>query len=169
MQVKIYRPAKNAMQSGRGKSAKWVLEYELETTRRPDPLMGWATSADTNNQVKLYFDDVTQAQEYATRKGWQFVVLPEQARVLKPRNYVDNFKYKPVQPKPATLSASETEKAARPAGTTAKTAEAEKKNTAAKAAPTGEKIADAAIPGEKKAAPAKKPAAKKPATKKKAE
>lgn len=159
MQVKIYRPSRTTMQSGRARTASWVLEYELDSARRPDPLMGWASSADTNNQVKLQFDSLEKAQAYALKNGWAFTVLPSQTRVLKPRNYVDNFKYKPaLQPKPSDVSAGETEKKGRPEGKTAQTAEIEKSNTAGKAAPTGKKVADAAIPGDKEKPKAKLPA-----------
>jgi hypothetical protein len=100
MQVRIYRPCKTAMQSGRAKTCTWVLEYELETPRRPDPLMGWASSADTNTQVKLKFATVEEATAYAQKQGWAYTVQPAHDRTLKPRNYVDNFKYKaPPAPK----------------------------------------------------------------------
>ncbi len=95
MNVKIYRPAKSTMQSGRGKSKAWVLEYELQTPRGPEALMGWTASSDTLNQVKLYFDTSQQAVEFAQSKGWNYVVLPAQERVVRPRNYGDNFKYIP--------------------------------------------------------------------------
>ena len=55
MQVRIYQPAKTAMSSGRAKTQAWILEYEIETPRRPEPLMGWTSSGDTLNQVKLSF------------------------------------------------------------------------------------------------------------------
>ncbi len=41
MLAKIYRPARNAMQSGTAKSQEWLLEFESETPRTVDPLMGW--------------------------------------------------------------------------------------------------------------------------------
>ena len=36
MTAKIYRPARNAMQSGKGKKDVWVLDYEPETPRTPE-------------------------------------------------------------------------------------------------------------------------------------
>ena len=39
MTARIYLPARNAMQSGQSKD-KWVLEYEPESPRRIEPLMG---------------------------------------------------------------------------------------------------------------------------------
>ncbi|GJL84688.1 MAG: hypothetical protein DHS20C02_04630 [Micavibrio sp.] len=97
MKVKIYKPAKNAMQSGRGKMENWVLEYETTTARTPESLMGWTASGDTLNQVKLKFPSADEAVKYAEGKGWDYTLLPAQDRKVKPRNYGDNFKYVPVE------------------------------------------------------------------------
>ena len=58
--AKIYIPSKTAMQSGRGKLKKWVLEFE---TKDPsiNPLMGWETSTDTLEEVILKFSTKKQA------------------------------------------------------------------------------------------------------------
>lgn len=95
MNVKISRPAKNVMQSGRAKTGAWLLEFELETARRPESLMGWTSAGDTLNQPKLYFDTVDEAVAFASKKGWGYTVLPVHERRVVPRNYVDNFKYIP--------------------------------------------------------------------------
>ncbi len=92
MQVRIYQPTKNAMQSGRARVASWVLEYESDTARVPEGLMGWTSSGDTRNQVRLRFRTMEDACAFAAEKGWTCdVVLPHE-RVLRPRNYGDNFK-----------------------------------------------------------------------------
>lgn len=97
MEVRIFKPSKNAMQSGRAKAdGDWVLEYETETPRMPDPLMGWNSCGDTLNQVRLKFPTVEQAIEFARGKGWAYTVQATHERRVKPRNYVDNFKYIPV-------------------------------------------------------------------------
>ena len=95
MNVKIYSPTKTTMQSGRAREGGWVLEYELETPRGPETLMGWTASSDTLNQVKLNFPTAEDAIKFAQSKGWAYTVLPAQERVVTPRNYVDNFKYIP--------------------------------------------------------------------------
>lgn len=95
MNVKIYSPSKSAMQSGLAKAEGWVLEYELATPRRPEGLMGWTSSGDTLNQVKLKFASQSDAIKFAVSKGWDYTVLPQHERKVKPRNYVDNFKYVP--------------------------------------------------------------------------
>jgi len=92
MKARIYQPARNAMQSGRAKTEAWVLEYELETPRAPEPLMGWTAAGDTLNEVRMKFATLEDAVAFADKKGIQYSVSAPQARVITPRNYVDNFK-----------------------------------------------------------------------------
>ena len=44
--AKIYIPNKNPMQSGYGKTDKWILEFETKDPTN-NPLMGWESSTDT--------------------------------------------------------------------------------------------------------------------------
>lgn len=97
MKVKIYKPSKNVMQSGRAKTMLWILEYERQSERKPEPLMGWTESGDTLNQVRLKFTSREEAEAYAVKNGWEITVLPEHIRRVKPRNYTDNFKYIPME------------------------------------------------------------------------
>lgn len=91
MLAKIYRPARNAMQSGTAKSQEWLLEFESTTARTVDPLMGWIGNADTNTQVRLTFETREEAIDYARRQGIPFQVTePRPARrVIK--SYAENF------------------------------------------------------------------------------
>jgi hypothetical protein len=65
MLAKIYRPAKNAMQSGKAATKKWRLEFVLAAAPRPDALMGWISGADPNGQVRMTFDTKEAAIEFA--------------------------------------------------------------------------------------------------------
>ena len=97
MQAKIYKPAKSAMQSASATSADWVLEYELETPRRPESLMGWVGAGDTLNQVRMRFASREAAVAFAESKGLRYSVMPEHAKRLRPQSYLDNFKFRPHQ------------------------------------------------------------------------
>ncbi len=89
--ARIYRPAKNAMQSGRARTKLWVLEF-VSTDRQIDPLMGWPSSLDTNTQVKLQFESKEAAVAYATKHGIDYqLVEPRTPRPLL-KAYADNFK-----------------------------------------------------------------------------
>lgn len=92
MQVRIFQPSKTTMQSGRGNTQAWVLEYEIETPRRPEPLMGWISSGDTLNQVRLRFNTKEDAIAFAERKGWHYDVQDSRERRFVPKNYADNFR-----------------------------------------------------------------------------
>ena len=98
MHVRIYRPAKTAMQSGRANTRKWILEFEPTTGLDPDPLMGWSTSRDTRRQVKLQFETEAKAVEYAREHGYTYTVTKEHTRKVKPKAYADNFTYTRLEP-----------------------------------------------------------------------
>ncbi len=91
MTARIYRPAPNAMQSGKAKSQEWLLAFESETPRTVDPLMGWISNADTSPQVRMWFDTREEAIEFARRQGIPFQVMEsrEPKRIIKA--YADNF------------------------------------------------------------------------------
>jgi hypothetical protein len=92
MTARIYRPAPNAMQSGRGNSKHWVLEHEQSTPREIEPLMGYTASTDTRTQVKLTFETLAEAEAYAQRNGIAYSVQPERTVAPKRTSYSDNFR-----------------------------------------------------------------------------
>jgi ETC complex I subunit conserved region len=92
MTARIYRPAPNAMQSGRGKSKQWILVHEAAVPREIDPLMGYTTSADTRQQVRLSFETLEAAEAYAQKNGIAYYVQPAQDATPKRQSYPDNFR-----------------------------------------------------------------------------
>lgn len=92
MRVRIYQPARNAMQSGNARSRNWMLEFPPKG-RDIDPLMGWIGSDDTQSQVRLGFDTLKQAEDYARENGLYYVVQAQQDRAtnVRPRGYGENF------------------------------------------------------------------------------
>ena len=67
--ARIYKPPKSAMQSGAARSKLWLLEFEPDRPREIEPLMGWTSSSDTRQQVRLRFDSKEEAIAYAERAG----------------------------------------------------------------------------------------------------
>jgi hypothetical protein len=98
MLAKIYRPAKNAMQSGKAGAKRWRLEFEQRLAQRPEALMGWTSSGDPNEQVRLSFDTKEAAIEFARAHGipHQVVDPPEAKRQI--RSYSDNFAFRRREP-----------------------------------------------------------------------
>ncbi|MGE5266055.1 MAG: ETC complex I subunit [Deltaproteobacteria bacterium] len=93
MAVRIYKPAKTAMQSGEGRTREWILEFEPAAPRQIDPLMGWTSSTDTRQQVKLAFETKDEAIAYATRNGLAYTVVEPTSRKPLRKAYADNFKF----------------------------------------------------------------------------
>jgi hypothetical protein len=96
--ARIYRPSKTAMQSGRGQTHKWVLEFEPASRRDPDPLMGWSSAQDTLNEVHLRFDTLEEAVAFAEKHGLQYAIIAPHRRRPKVKSYADNFRYDRVRP-----------------------------------------------------------------------
>ncbi len=92
VQVRIYRQAKTATQSGRADTRRWVVEFEPGAPRRVEPLMGWTSSADTRDQVRLFFDSREEAIAYARKNGYMYSVEAPRERKVRPKAYADNFR-----------------------------------------------------------------------------
>ena len=92
MRARIYQPSKNAMQSGKARAQLWLLEYEPETAKAPDPLMGWTSSRDMRQQVQLEFDTAEEAVAYAQKNGIPYQVFEPHRPAPKAKAYSDNFR-----------------------------------------------------------------------------
>jgi hypothetical protein len=93
MLVRIYRPAKSAMQSGQAKTGEWLLESEPSGPKKIDPLMGWVGGPDTAGQIRLKFASLADALDYAKRMGHEALVSQPHERAHIIKNYADNFRY----------------------------------------------------------------------------
>jgi hypothetical protein len=92
-EARIYIPAKSAMQSGRAGAHEWVLEFAPAEAKRHDPLMGWISSGDTRQQLRMTFATQEEAEAHARRLGLAYKVQPPHERTIKPKAYADNFRY----------------------------------------------------------------------------
>ena len=78
------------MQSGLGKSDKWLIEFEIESTGI-NPLMGWETSSNTLSELNLEFSSKELAIEYAKKNKIDFEIIEPQKRKTIKKSYADNF------------------------------------------------------------------------------
>ncbi len=92
--ARIYKPARTAMQSGTAKTNEWVLEFEPEQSREVEPLMGWTSSGDMRQQVRLQFDSAEEAVAYCERHGIAYQVMEPKAPARRTISYSDNFAFK---------------------------------------------------------------------------
>ncbi len=93
MSARIFSPAKTAMQSGKAKTGLWVLEFDPETPRKIDPLMGYTTSSDMKSQIRLAFETKEEAVAYAEKNGLAFRVQEPKPASRRQISYAENFRY----------------------------------------------------------------------------
>jgi hypothetical protein len=98
MTARIYKPAKTAMQSGHAKTQEWVLDYEPEEPREVEPLMGWTSSGDMRQQVRLHFETAEEAVAYCERHSIAYQVFDTKSAARRIMSYSDNFAFKRSEP-----------------------------------------------------------------------
>jgi len=98
MTARIYRPAKNAMQSGTAASREWQLDYEPEQPRVIEPLMGWTSSSDMKQQLTLRFDTKEEAIAYCERNGIAYQLSEPKDPTRRKAADADNFAYNRKEP-----------------------------------------------------------------------
>ena len=78
------------MQSGTKKFDKWIIEFIAE---KPgiNPLMGWESSTDTFNSVKLEFKTKELAIEYSKKNKIDYELIESKNRKIIKKSYSDNF------------------------------------------------------------------------------
>ena len=98
MTARIFKPAKNAMQSGRAQTREWQLDYEPEQARVIEPLMGWTSSGDMRQELTIHFDTKEDAVAYCEREGIPYQVIEPKASARRQAAYSDNFAFRRGEP-----------------------------------------------------------------------
>jgi hypothetical protein len=93
MTARIYKPSKTAMQSGQAATKDWLLEFEPEEPRTIEPLMGWTSSGDMKQQVKLTFDTKEEAVAYCEQHGIAYQAFEAEPVKRRIMSYSDNFAF----------------------------------------------------------------------------
>ncbi len=89
--VRIYQPSQTAMQSGKGKTKHWLVEYETKDPKICEPLMGWVASIDTREQLRLFFSSLGEAIQFAKLKGLHYTICNPTRVSMVPKSYGTNF------------------------------------------------------------------------------
>ena len=90
--ARIFRPARNAMQSGNFNTKLW--QVELDTRERwENPAIGWCSNADplSNISMSLSFKTKKDAVAFVKRQGWNYYVDEIKEKQTKPKSYAANF------------------------------------------------------------------------------
>jgi hypothetical protein len=98
MTARIFKPAKNAMQSGTAGTKEWRLQFEPEQPRVVEPLMGWTSSGDMKQELNLQFDTKEDAIAYCEREGIPYQVFEPKEPTRRTISYADNFSFKRPEP-----------------------------------------------------------------------
>lgn len=91
--VRIYKPAKNAMQSGTNNIQHWELEFDTRQ-RWENPCMGWSSTGDPLSNLKLSFNSPNEAINICEKNGWTWYL--DEGKIDKPerpKSYGVNFSW----------------------------------------------------------------------------
>jgi len=88
--VRIFRPAKNAMQSGTHGIKRWKIEFEARQ-RWENNLMGWASSGDPLSNMLVDFASKEEAIAFVEKNGWSYFVEEAAEKTPKTKSYAFNF------------------------------------------------------------------------------
>ena len=90
MQVKIFKPAKNSMQSAL-QGNKWIIEGINRDKSKSEYNTGWASSKDMSNEIRMTFLTKEQAIEYAKKIFFEYQLIEPISIKIKKRSYAQNF------------------------------------------------------------------------------
>ncbi|XP_076635776.1 NADH:ubiquinone oxidoreductase subunit 18 [Colletes latitarsis] len=88
--VRIYCPAKSAMQSGTNNTHFWQIDFDTRE-RWENPLMGWTSTGDPVSNLKVEFTSSEEAVAHCEKMGWNYYIQKPNMNNPKPRSYGTNF------------------------------------------------------------------------------
>jgi hypothetical protein len=89
MLARIYQLSGSPTQSGSG-SKKWCF-YFIPEDKSIDKVMGWVSSSNTMDEVKILFDSEEEAVQFAQKNHYAFeLVRGAKLKCIK-KSYADNF------------------------------------------------------------------------------
>ncbi len=92
MKVKIFRPAKSAMQSGKQRVKKWLMKpIEENNARSINQITGWISSDNTISQLSFEFASKEAAIQFAENRGFEYEIHDPKISSIKPKSYAANF------------------------------------------------------------------------------
>lgn len=89
--LRIYQPPPNVMQAGKGKTKEWCVTFGSNDPLVPEPLMGWVSSQDMKQELRLVFPSLVKALHFARVNGFDYTVYNSTKKVICPQRYEHNF------------------------------------------------------------------------------
>ncbi|KAF8073727.1 Ndufs4, NADH dehydrogenase Fe-S protein 4 [Lyophyllum atratum] len=95
--VRVYQPTQSTMQSGGAKSDRWRIDFDILPGggRWENPMIGYASSADYVQGTRITFRTKEDAVHFAEKQGWDYYVQTPPVKRIPPKNYSENFLYRP--------------------------------------------------------------------------
>ncbi|KAJ8670427.1 hypothetical protein QAD02_001686 [Eretmocerus hayati] len=90
--VLIYMPSKSSMQSGTDNIHFWQISFDTRE-RWENPCMGWCSSGDPLQALRVDFVSKEEAMDHCKKMGWKYVVQNVPKNDPKPRTYGENFSW----------------------------------------------------------------------------
>merc|ERR1711874_116745 len=90
--VRIYKPAKNAMQSGSAGTKRWKIEWDTKE-RWENHLMGRASTGDPLSNLLIDFATKEEAMAFCDKNGWDYTLEDPKERAPKVKSYALNFSW----------------------------------------------------------------------------
>ena len=87
----IFQPTKSAMQSGLKNSRKWCISNNDINESYMSSKFCWNGSSNPEKQIKLFFDDLESAINFAKKNNYDYEVLMPNKRSLIKKSYAENF------------------------------------------------------------------------------
>lgn len=92
MKVKIFRPTKSAMQSGKRNTKKWLMEpVEEKNIRSINPVTGWVSASNTSSQLGFVFESKEEAIKFAEKSEFEYEVEEPKKMLVTKKSYAANF------------------------------------------------------------------------------
>ena len=91
IEARVFSADAAPVQSGPARRNQWIVEFEPISATGIDALMGWSSSSDVRQQVRLVFGSLAAAEEYCRREHLPYTVTPPRRHPRRPRPYSDNF------------------------------------------------------------------------------
>ncbi|XP_069137845.1 NADH dehydrogenase [ubiquinone] iron-sulfur protein 4, mitochondrial-like isoform X1 [Argopecten irradians] len=90
--VRIFSPARNAMQSGSFNTNRWRIEFD-NRERWENPCMGWVSTADPLSNMNVDFTCAEDAATFCEKNGWSYSIEQKHEPTFKPKSYGANFSW----------------------------------------------------------------------------
>lgn len=94
--IKILKPSKTAMSSGKAKTHQWKIDFNSTSGKYREFLMGWTGTTDNRYQSDLFFKTKEDAIAFAEKHQLSYEIEEVNPFHLVPKSYGDNFKAKKI-------------------------------------------------------------------------